>query len=65
MTITVTPLSTTRVLVVREPSIAARIICGRRSTSEIAELRGCYWATAAGWVGRDTEAAIAAATGRS
>lgn len=58
MRLTVTRLSPTRALVVREPALAARILFGRTSSSELATFDGLLWRDSVGWVGRDVEAAI-------
>lgn len=61
MTIHVSPLSATRVLVVRTPSIAARIVYGARPQSDLAVRRPHGWCWAAqdrGWVGLQLEAEI-------
>jgi hypothetical protein len=61
MTVSVSVLSPTRVRITQTPSIAARIIYGRRATSQLAILRDGYWAwtaPAGGWVGMQMESEI-------
>lgn len=60
MTITVTPLSTTRVLIVQEPALIARILYGRTASSRLAirQQHGWIYQGSGCWVGLDLESEI-------